>query len=77
MFVALTVFVATLIGRIVNGHMWLGALVTGILELAAGALLIKKGFVALTEPSYTLEASRASLADTANWAAKARNQVSS
>src|SRR4051812_10234576 len=75
MLVALTVFLATLIGRIVNGHMWLGALVTGIVELALGGFLIKKGFTALTEPSYTLEASRAALADTANWAAKARSGV--
>ena len=72
MLVALTVFLTTLIGRIVNGHMWLGALVTGIVELVAGGLLIKKGLGALTEPSYTFEASRAALADTKNWATSAR-----
>jgi hypothetical protein len=77
MFVALTVFIATLIGRLANGHMWLGALITGILELAAGGFLIKKGFTAITEPSYTLEASRLALADTAHWAANARNQITS
>jgi hypothetical protein len=74
MFVALTVFLATLIGRIVNGHMWLGALITGVVELAAGGLLIKKGLVALTEPSYSFEASRASLSDTANWASNVRKK---
>jgi Putative Actinobacterial Holin-X, holin superfamily III len=68
MFVALTLFLATLIGRAVNGHMWLGALVTGVVELLAGALLIRRGIHALTEPSLRLEASRATLADTANWA---------
>jgi hypothetical protein len=74
MFVALTVFLATLIGRIVNGHMWLGALITGVVELAAGGLLIRKGFVALTEPSYSFEASRAALSDTANWASNVRKK---
>ncbi len=64
MFVALTLFLATLIGRAVNGHMWLGALVTGVVELLAGALLIRRGIHALTEPSLRLEASRATLADT-------------
>ena len=74
MFVALTLFVATLIGRVANGHMWIGALVTGLAELAAGGYLIKRGFSAFTEPSYTLEASRNALADTANWAASARSR---
>jgi hypothetical protein len=68
MLVALTIFLVTLIGRIANGHMWVGALVTGLVELAAGGFLIKKGLGALTEPSYTFEASRAALADTKNWA---------
>jgi uncharacterized membrane protein YqjE len=75
MLVALTVFLSTLIGRVVNGHMWLGALITGIVELAAGGYLIKRGLVALTEPSYTLEASRAALADTMNWTTNTRQQV--
>ena len=45
MLVALTVFVATLIGRIANGHMWVGALVTGVIELALGFWLLKRGLV--------------------------------
>ena len=74
MFVALTIFLVTLIGRAVNGHMWIGALVTGVLELGLGAYLVRRGIAALTEPSYSLEASRAALADTANWAAAARRR---
>lgn len=74
MFVALTLFMATLVGRLANGHMWIGALVTGVLELGLGAYLIRRGIAALTEPSYSLEASRAALADTANWAAAARRR---
>ena len=72
MFVALTIFLVTLIGRAVNGHMWIGALVTGVFELALGAYLIKRGVSVIREPSYSLEASRLALADTANWAASAR-----
>lgn len=72
MLVAITIFLVTLIGRTVNGHMWVGALVTGALELALGGYLIKRGLAAITEPSYSLEASRLALADTANWASSPR-----
>jgi uncharacterized membrane protein YqjE len=72
MLVALTIFLVTLIGRMANGHMWVGALVTGIVELAAGGYLLKRGLGTLVEPSYTLEESRNALADTAHWASSAR-----
>jgi uncharacterized membrane protein YqjE len=68
MLVALTVFVATLIGRIANGHMWVGALVTGVIELALGFWLLKHGLATYTKPSYSLEETRGSLADTKHWA---------
>jgi hypothetical protein len=67
MLVAFTVFLATLIGRLAAGHMWVGALVTGLIELAIAALLIRKGLSTLREPSYTLEDTRAALKDTASW----------
>jgi uncharacterized membrane protein YqjE len=67
MLVALTVFIATLIGRVANGHMWVGALVTGVIELALGAWMLKRGLAKYTEPSYTLEETRHALADTAHW----------
>jgi uncharacterized membrane protein YqjE len=73
MLVALTVFVTTLIGRIANGHMWVGALVTGVIELALGAWLVKRGLTSYKQPSYTLEETRHSLKDTAHWAGTARN----
>ena len=38
MLVALTIFLATLIGRIAAGHMWVGALVTGVGEAVAVVL---------------------------------------
>lgn len=72
MLVALTVFLATLIGRIANGHMWVGALVTGLIELTAAVMLLRRGIGVLREPSYSLEATRAALKDTAVWARSPR-----
>ena len=69
MLVALTVFVATLIGRIANDHMWIGALVTGVIELGLGFWLVKRGLSTYGTPSYTLEETRSSLAETTHWAA--------
>lgn len=68
MLVALTLFVTTLIGRLSAGHMWIGAVVTGILELIVGAWMIKRGISAFAEPSYTLEETRESLTETTDWA---------
>jgi hypothetical protein len=62
-----TLFLTTLIGRIVSGHMWLGALVTGVIELVVAAVLVKKGIGAFTQPSYTLVQTRESLKDTKTW----------
>lgn len=67
MLVALTLFVSTLIGRLVNGHMWAGALVTGILELVAAVLLLKRGTTTFAEPSYTLEATRETIRESVSW----------
>jgi uncharacterized membrane protein YqjE len=70
--VALTLLVATLIGRAANGHMWVGAIVVGVLELVAAVVLIKKGASAFGRPSYTLEETRESLKDTTTWVAHPR-----
>ena len=73
--VAFTIFLSTLIGRLVNHHYWVGALITGALELAAAVWLFKKGIDALKTPSYTLEETRESLKDTARWAAHVRSEA--
>jgi hypothetical protein len=59
--VAFTFLLATLIGRLANGHMWIGAVITGIVELAIAVVLFNRGATALSEPSYTLEQTRQSL----------------
>ena len=71
--VALTLMLVTLIGRLANGHMWVGALVTAVLELGIAAVLFKRGIGAFRQPSYTLEETRASVKDTARWARHARS----
>jgi hypothetical protein len=73
MLVALTIFLATLIGRIAAGHMWVGAIITGIVELVAAVLLLRRGMGILKEPSYTLEETRTALKDTAGWARTLRS----
>jgi hypothetical protein len=56
--VLFTLFLATAIGRLAGGHMWVGALVTGIVEIGVGALLIKRGASRLGAPSYSFEQTR-------------------
>lgn len=56
--VAFTLLLATLIGRLAAGHMWIGATITGVAELAVAAWLIKRGLSTYKEPSYTLEQTR-------------------
>lgn len=71
--VAVTIFLATLIGRLAAGHMWVGALVTGLLELGIALVLLRRGLSVLRQPSYSLEETRAALKDTAGWARSPRS----
>jgi hypothetical protein len=73
MLVALTIFLATLIGRIAAGHMWVGALITGVIELAVAVVLLRRGMGVLRQPSYSFEETRAALKDTAVWARSPRS----
>lgn len=58
-----TVAVATLIGRLVAGHMWVGALVVGVIEVIVGIALVKHGRAVFSKPSYSLEETRKGLAE--------------
>ena len=73
MLIALTIALATGIGQLANGNMWLGALVTGAIEIGLGLWLLKKGMSSFAEPSYTLEETRAELKETVEWVGDARN----
>lgn len=70
--VSLTIALTAGIGRVANGNVWVGALVTGAVELALGAWLIMRGLKSFTEPSYTLGESREELSNTKAWLAKER-----
>lgn len=59
--VAATLLLVTLIGRLVSGHMWIGALVTGAIELVLSVFVIKRGVGTFKEPSYSLEQTRKAL----------------
>ncbi len=75
MLIALTIALATGIGQVANGNMWLGALVTGAIEIGLGIWLIKRGVSSFGEPSYTLEETRAELKETVEWAGDARDEA--
>lgn len=72
MLVAVTILLATLIGRLANGHVWIGAVVTGLLELGLGAWLVRGGLTRYRAPSYTLAETREALAAAAPWTTSAR-----
>ena len=65
--VAFTVLAVALVSRIANGNVWAGTLIVGVAELLGGWIFLRRGLGAFREPSYTLEASRESLKDTASW----------
>ena len=72
MLVALTIMLATLIGQLVRGHFWLGALITGVVDLTLGVYLLKRGLTAYRRPSYTLRETRGALTDTVHWSTPPR-----
>ena len=65
--VALTVFLTAVIGRLFGGNYWAGALLTGAIELAVAAVLIKKGIASFADADYTLEETREEAKKTARW----------
>lgn len=71
--VGVTLLLVTAIGRLANNHMWVGALVTGVIELVVAIFLFKRGLAAYKQPSYTLEETRETVKDTARWVAHPRS----
>jgi uncharacterized membrane protein YqjE len=55
--VAFTIMLAALIGR-VTGSYWVGALVTGVVELVAAAVLVKRGVSTIGSASLTMPETR-------------------
>ena len=75
MLIALTVFLATLIGRAINHHYWAGTLIVAVLELAVGGFLVLRGLKELKKAQFTLPATRQEAKKTAQWAKAAGAQV--
>lgn len=65
--VALTIFMTAAIGRVISYKYWIGALVTGAVELGIAFVLFKRGIGAFAQPSYSMAETRASLKDTTAW----------
>lgn len=59
--VSFTLFLATLIGRVADGHHWIGAMITGAIELALGAWFVKRGLQELARAPYAMPETRAGL----------------
>jgi len=66
--VALTVLLIVGASAALGHHYWAGALTIGALELVAGVLMLRRGGSVVKSPTYSLQASRESLKDTAVWA---------
>ena len=69
---ALTVLLASVIGRALGGNYWAGALITGAIELIVAVVLIKKGLGDFTEPSYTFDETREEAKETVRWVSNVR-----
>ena len=59
--VGATLLLTTIIGQLVEGNYWLGALVTAVIELVAGYWLLKKGLREYTQAPYSLPETREGL----------------
>ena len=68
--VALTIALASFIGWLANGHMWVGALVTAAIELPLAFWLITWGIKELARPSYTFAETRDTVRETVDWASR-------
>lgn len=59
--VAVTLFFATAIGRVANGHYWVGAVITAMGEIGLGVWLVKRGMRAYKRAPYSLPDTRSGL----------------
>ena len=71
--VAFTIFLSTVLGRVLGGNLWAGTLTTGAIEAGVGAWLLFRGKDAFSDRPYTLGESRQELRNTAAWISGERN----
>lgn len=65
--VAFTILLTVLFGRL-TGELWIGAFITGALELMIGGWMVYHGVHVLGHTSYTLDSTRGEIKDTVAWA---------
>ncbi|MBC7788757.1 MAG: phage holin family protein [Anaerolineae bacterium] len=70
--VAVTIALASGIGKLANGNMWVGAIAAGVLEIGLGGWLVYLGMQTFGKPSYTLGESREELVSTKGWIERQR-----
>ena len=73
--IAFTIALATGIGRLAGGNMWVGAIAAGALELGVGAWLAMRAVAAFGKPSYTLEETRDEVRETVDWVGRVRDRA--
>ena len=70
--VAATIALASGIGRLANGNVWVGAIGAGLIEIGLGGWLVYLGMKTFAKPSYTLGESRKELVSTKAWIERQR-----
>lgn len=65
--VAATIFLAAALGRMIGYNYWLGAMITGVIELGAAFFLFKRGVGSFGRERFTYAESRAEVKQTAAW----------
>ena len=73
--VALSVLLTAVIGSVLIGREWAGALITGALEIIGGALLLWGGMRVMKKADFTLGESRAELKTTVNRLSESASRV--
>ncbi len=73
--VALSVLLTAVIGSVLIGKAWAGALITGALEIIVGALLLWGGTKVMKKADFTLGESRAELKTTVNRLSESASKI--
>ena len=73
--VALSVLLTAVIGNILDGAVWAGALITGALEIIVGGLLLWSGARTMKRADFSLGESRAELKTTVNRLSEAASRT--
>jgi hypothetical protein len=74
-FLSVTAFLVAGLGRLLGGHIWLSALIVGVVFLAVGAVLAKNALADIKRRGLVPAQTAASLRDDAAWAKSEAREV--